>query len=167
MGNSRAGRQAVSCLPESWHQRGDRPLAGRATRLLCPAQAVGARCVRHDMPAGCRRCHGAAHAHPVQSCLPAAPRRPRQEREPIIHNAIRFGAVLENVTFDEASRPARQRCPEPLPGSAWLCASVWSGARGVGREQSAVVSLQSGTMALKSFVLTCLLPSPCAGEPRG
>lgn len=31
---------------------------------------------------------------------------PLQEREPIIHSAIRFGAVLENVTFDEVSGPA-------------------------------------------------------------
>lgn len=32
---------------------------------------------------------------------------PAQEREPGIHGAIQFGAVLENVTFDEDSREVR------------------------------------------------------------
>lgn len=61
-------------------RRGHRPhpaCDGRTPRLVCPSA---------PRPAA------------------AALRLPLQEREPHIHAAIRFGAVLENVSFDEESR---------------------------------------------------------------
>lgn len=46
---------------------------------------------------------------------------PWQEREPGIHAAIKFGAVLENVTFDEDSREVGALYLAPCCRTSPLC----------------------------------------------
>ena len=43
-----------------------------------------------------------------------------QEREPLIHRAVRFGAVLENVCFDEV-RSAEHSVAAGVLAAGWPC----------------------------------------------